>query len=264
MHLKHLLTFLSFFLFYNGLFAQRKLTPITNYNRILKLNFAVNHNRIYRETSEYTNDLLVRKSSYNENSFTTTLTPSISFITERKNILEFELKTSFNATKILESDGETPYISSSSFTKTIPDDLNIVSRQKNKNLFFSIRTSYNFNLIKQSPKIYFTIGPSGVWYYDFRKVAPIYKNGLEDKSVMGIDLEAVSKFGISLGKRVVLETAIPFKIFNINDGDFYYSRKEERTVRAKTLIFNNYITERFVNKNYTRPFSVQLSFGYKF
>lgn len=260
MRFKHLPAFLIFLLFYNGLLAQKKTEPVNSYNRILKFNLTGNYNKMFYENISYYNSsqLVVFK----DTDFNVNRTLSLAFITDKRNILEFELKTSLNTTKIIESDGKTPY--KYSILNTIPKDLNIVSRQTDKNFFLSIRTSYNFNLIKQSSKNYFTIGPSGVWYYDFRKVAPIYKNGLDDKRVMSVDLEVISKFGIYLGKRFVLEAAIPFKIANINDSEYYYSREEGKMMPAKTLIFNNYISERLVNKNYTRPFSAQLSFGYKF
>lgn len=260
MYFKPLPVLFIFLLFCNDLFAQKKNEPISSYNRILKFNLTGNFNKIfYENVSYYSSSPLV---VFKDTDFNVNRTLSLALITDKRNILEFELKTLLNTTRIIESDGKTPY--KYSIQNTIPKDLNIVSRQTDRNFFLSIRTSYNFNLIKQSSKRYFTIGPSGVWYYDFRKVAPIYKNGLDDKRVMGIDLEAISKFGVSLGKRFVCEAAIPFKIFNVNDSEYYYSRKEERMRPAKTLIFNNYILERLVNKNYTRPFSVQLSLGYKF
>lgn len=253
-----------FLLFLNfTLLAQNNDEP-KRYKRFIKLNLTgVFEKTFYEQTNNRDNRLNIRQNTITQ--FSTTLTPSFSYFTKRKNMIEFEVVSRFYPNKRIKLDSSSNF----SFNERFGRDLNtypqnaLTEEWKNRNFYLSTRVSYNFNLTKKSAKTIFTVGPLAQLYYIFNQTkvySLTFPNQKATSNRVGVDLEIITKLGRNIGKRTYLEFSLPLKLMNVN----YHSGLKNNNLGIKPIQVVNTIRNYFIDNSYYRQFSLQLSLGYRF
>lgn len=246
-----------------SLFAQKDDIP-KKYKRIIKLNLTgVFEKTYYEQTNNKNNRLNIRQNTITE--FSTNITPSFSYFTKRKDIVEFEVLARFFPYKRIKLDSSSKFFVNERFGK----DLNTYTQStlteelKNRDFYLSTRVSYNFNLTKKTSKTIVTIGPLAQLYYIFSQTQ-LYTIVLPNQKVttnrIGVDFEIIAKIGRNVGKRTYFEFSLPVKLMNVN----YHSGLKNNNLGIKPIQVVNTLKNHFIDNSYYRQFTPQLSLGYRF
>lgn len=208
-----------------------------------------------------------------DKSFTTRLTPAFTIITPKRNLIEFEPSVSFSGAKGLIFDKKNNKVirektatGVSDYYK-IPDNLVTQNTIKDRVFDFSIRTSYNFNILPKSSKNYLTLGPLLIWQYRYAKNHLVeWKRlgfSMEQRNLLNLWVGTTIKFGMDIGKRGYFDLTLPQRLYYLSYGKEDYDGVFGGTYRNK-FVHYDYIEDWFLKSNYYRRFELNFSIGYKF